>query len=230
MSDTISLLRRMNAKERFLLLDAVLGHPRLDNTYLARLCVASGWEPPSDAWWAMDYHLDWLAYAVLAGNRSVVKKPDEAWILGSQEDLDFIVAWKFEDRTRLLLVEAKGVTAHSNKQVASKLQKLRFLLGPDGKRISGIEVSFVLVSPKRPKRLQTNDVPTWALHNSMFRWVYLPVASDLVAPTRCNADGVIGRNPGDHMKLVPRGPFDGGQDSSDVAEVTCPTSPATKKP
>jgi hypothetical protein len=198
MSSLIERLTLFNAKERFWLLRSALGEAPLSPSFLQALCDEADVDPPpSDSWWAMDYHLDWLACA-LAGEVSLgvpQEPPGEGWRLGTQEDVDLIVAWEAGDTTHVLLVEAKGVTSHSNRQVKSKVGKLRVLFGEDGQGENGqkagaVRPHFVLASPTEPRRLTADSFPPWCLRgDGRPRWVQLHVPNNLVQPVRCDEEG-----------------------------------------
>lgn len=191
MTGLVAKLKQQNAKERYWLLSAALGQPKLGEEYREALKRATGWVVPPNAWWAMDYHLDWLACAATGswepGKVQELRVP--GWKLGSQEDVDLIVAWDEGKTTKLVLVEAKGVTSNSNSQVRSKFTKLTALFGQDGQNVRGVDPRFVLASPQEPSKLVA-DAPEWAKTGSKLSWMPLFVPNDLVAPTRCLEDGI----------------------------------------
>ena len=62
MTSLMELLESFNRKERFFLIGDALGNRtfQLSTDFRARLSKAFGIEPPSSAFVAMDYHLDWI--------------------------------------------------------------------------------------------------------------------------------------------------------------------------
>ena len=73
MTSLMELLESFNRKERFFLIGDALGNRafQLSNDFRARISEAFGIEPPSSAFVAMDYHLDWIhasLFLTLPGN------------------------------------------------------------------------------------------------------------------------------------------------------------------
>lgn len=205
MNGLVATLKKQNAKERYWLLNAALDQPTLGTNYTMELTRATGWKVPRGAWWAMDYHLDWLACATTGNQKMGVvhEPPVPGWNFGTQEDVDLIVAWDDDETTKVILVEAKGVTSHSNKQVNSKLAKLTALFGQDGQKVPGVDPRFVLASPRQPSKLEAHG-PVWAMNGDKLNWMPLHVPNNLVTPTRCENDGTI-RKAGTNWKWRPRG-------------------------
>ncbi len=133
----VECLKLFNRKERYWLIRNALGEDNkelpLSNSFRERLRKSIDTEIPSEAWWALDYHIDWLFGALtldrLQGDMESqpIENPhvSEAnlgprLIRGTQEDFDFIVAF---ERT-IILIEAKGVTGWGNSQMASKHRRL----------------------------------------------------------------------------------------------------------
>ncbi len=110
----------------------------------------------------MDYTLDWLHAAItcyLDPNAWDEPQPlGDGTIAGSQEDVDLLVAWE-EKGPHLVLIEAKGFTGWSNKQMRSKADRLKAIITP--KVLEEIDAHFVLVGPSRSKGLQTEFWPEW---------------------------------------------------------------------
>src|ERR1017187_6665581 len=100
MGSLADTLERFSRKERNLLIRDILGHvqkpPRLSDDFRERLRDALGWQVdvPDDAWWATDYHFDWLAGALLVfvTGRMVPEGPNSGVVKGTQEDVDLVVA------------------------------------------------------------------------------------------------------------------------------------------
>lgn len=85
----------------------------------------------SNAWWAMDYHIDWLVAAITlyrdhslqklrSGDIPYVKKDN---VKGSQEDFDFIVCVGND----IILIEAKMATGWTSQQLDSKISRINGL-------------------------------------------------------------------------------------------------------
>jgi hypothetical protein len=170
MNKLTNLLESLNRKERFFLVGDALGNPKfsLGQDYRNKLQKVTGLKIPSNAWVAMDYHIDWIAAAVhvTTNNIDLADKwpnPESQKIVrGTQEDVDLIVGFGDASETQLILIEAKGDTAWSNSQMKSKAARLGSIFGyGDGDR-KHISASLVLTSPSPPtKRLETKNWPNW---------------------------------------------------------------------
>lgn len=198
-------LAQFNRKERFCLLRNAVGLPfdRLDPDFCKRLGQLLKIEVPSDAWWAFDYHIDWLFGALLIlANRDkpvaeIGPRKNFGHVTGSQEDCDLVIAFG----TTLILVEAK-TGDWSNAQINSKISRLASL------SVQHITPYLVLTSPKKPTKLQVANWPEWALHNMNCRepfWLELPFMDGIEEPlmvSRCDSEGSPSRS-GDHWGVYP---------------------------
>lgn len=194
-SGLIALLRSFNRKERQILLGEVLRRDggeeafRLGAGFRARLGGEIGVTVPADAYVAMDYHLDWLGTALrLVAMSESGLIPNDGWFEGNQEDIDLLVAFEIGDGAHLVLIEAKGVTAWDKKQQDSKARRLDRIFG--GGHVSGLATPhFVLMSPRRPVRIDTSGWPGWMRRDGKPHLLELPLPGGLRKPTRCDADG-----------------------------------------
>lgn len=169
MTDLAQILERFNRKERHLLVRDILGHTsekglplsehfRSDIGKTLNLTVSAG------AWWATDYHLDWLAGALTLyalGSQANLqttypnpKKPvtGRKLVEGNQEDADLVIA----DGQNLIIVEAKAYGSWSNDQATSKIQRWENLLQyykSLQEHLNPISIYFALMSPRPPKHL-----------------------------------------------------------------------------
>jgi len=149
----IDYLRTFNRKERFYLVGMALGNPkfRLAPKFIKDLNVALGTHIPEDAFAAMDYHLDWLFASLViisGGGGDSTRSNSGREITGTQEDIDFIVAYPEGGKCHLTLVEAKGVTSWTNRQMNAKADRFSSIFGVDGMRFPFAVPHFVTVSPK----------------------------------------------------------------------------------
>lgn len=204
----VQALTSFNAKERFWLVVGATGHPGLSEHFRDALADSVGVAVPSNAWWAMDFHLDWLEAALLSADAAagpVFAEPKPGRNLNrNQQDIDMIVAWDSDGSTHLAFVEAKGVTSWGNDQYASKVARLVGLFGLDGKKYPSVQPAFVLSSPGRPQKLGLSKTPSWALDDvGRPKWVRLKVPNDLQRPERCDAEGHA-LETGRFWQLVPR--------------------------
>ncbi|MBZ8132980.1 hypothetical protein [Afifella sp. IM 167] len=218
MSTTLAeVLKAFNRKERYWLLRDALGSAGaevpLSQDFQAKLSAKIGRDVPCDAWWAMDYHIDWffaaLVYFYLGADRTT-EAPHEnptmhvtnegkrsRLIRGSQEDFDMIVAFD----NVAILIEAKFEGAWSNSQIDSKRQRLREF-GQAWPKLSGKEtgpnaqasIFLVLTSPKESKGLEAGSWPRF-LHldqNDAPFFMQLDFAhapKTFLQPLRCDKNG-----------------------------------------
>lgn len=133
----VSALKRFNRKERnWLIRDALgAGADALCLQFRTRVADTMGEHGfevsiPPDAWWATDYHIDWLigALTIMAegdGAVCTVKPNRPGFVTGSQQDIDLLIAWG----TTIVLIEAKGVGSWSGTGTSEKLARLKQLPG-----------------------------------------------------------------------------------------------------
>ncbi|MFL9913990.1 hypothetical protein PQR75_00995 [Paraburkholderia fungorum] len=215
-------LGRFNAKERFALIQRVLGVEFVPHDdFLGEVLAKCGIDAkPENVFCAMDFHLDWL-YAALMSHEL---RPDEPLpllagesgafpVTGRQQDADFVIC--FTERpanapaiTHLLLVEAKGVGSWDTKQMRSKLAQYR-AMKPAFERNPNVRPRLVLMSPLNPISSATRQSAAFRAVLDSFKdfgevvWVGLPVENTF-SVVRCNAKGTPdGRTP-THWKLALR--------------------------
>jgi hypothetical protein len=167
----VEALKKFNRKERYWLIRNALGEksgkldldPEFCNSLQERLSITV----PKDAWWAMDYHLDWLVAALhlfnCKGERKAYKKQRNpilelvkitkekitnklvevaiSLVNGTQEDADFIVAF---DNT-LIFIEAKGDAGWDYEQLSSKIGRLQGI--EKEMHFNGLTSYFLLMAP-----------------------------------------------------------------------------------
>lgn len=142
MTDLITILKSFNRKERFFLIGQALGnsHFILADSFKKKLSDKLELNIPSNAFVAMDYHIDWIfasLFLFLNPKKHPPYKTDGA-LTATQEDVDLIIAFIDRDIYHLILIEAKGETSWSNKQLNSKSERLKKIFGTqkfDGKLI-----------------------------------------------------------------------------------------------
>lgn len=200
----VSLLRHFNRKERYWLLNDALGSPPISNDYLKHLATTLGIAvPEGNVWWAMDYHFDWLHAALLCFERgctidslsepqsNVANDADstqkETYIKGNQRDIDLIIAFE----QTLLLIEAKGDGAWSQRQMKRKAERIKALPRP-----KNLNIRLVLTSHHNATHIINgdwrNDIPEGMLHNG--QPILLELSNfgggvPLYRVTRCNGKG-----------------------------------------
>ncbi|WP_224407561.1 hypothetical protein [Afifella sp. IM 167] len=157
---------------------------------------------PKDAWWAIDYHIDWLFAALVLYLRkgNVSSAPfynpktheDKKAIRGSNEDFDLIIAFK----KTIILVEAKGLMSWSNEQLQRKCSRLKewekfsesvFL--EDNSKLHLPSIYIVLTSPRESSRVKKCSWPQYVQptkSDKRFLTLHLPGApKEFLAPERC---------------------------------------------
>lgn len=219
MSRVIEILRALDRKERFAVLRETLGicrtAPELGEGFRTRLSACIGVPVPAKAFVAMDYHLDWIQLALhLAQNSEIapgtaIANPGFEDFNADQEDIDLLLAFNNGDAerplTHLVLIEAKAYLPWTNRQLASKTERLRDIFGEDGKRAGVVDPHFVLMTGRRTDNIRTCGWPGWTTDGNGERfWLEydLPCRRKV---TRCDAAGRPDRR-GDRLRLdrVPR--------------------------
>lgn len=192
MADLIKILKSFNRKERFFLIQGAAGKEAfsLSEDYRQRLAKAICFdEIPSEAFVAMDYHLDWLhASLFLAYDKQDEKEPfcnDIGVSTGTQQDTDLLIAFNSEGVYHLILVEAKAYSSWDNDQLKSKAERLCKIFGNDGNRYFNVKPYFNITSPSKPQKLKTEGWPKWM---SDYKWIELKVPGRRKV-TGCDQDG-----------------------------------------
>lgn len=197
MPDLIELLESFNRKERFFLISQALGNFQMSDHFRRELGKTVSIEIPAGSFTAMDYHLDWLTAALVAhgaGNKGeLFDNPGQQTIHGTQEDIDLLVAFRAESLYHIILVEAKGDTGWTNKQMRSKANRLTQIFGLNGGKYADVHPHICLTSPKKPsQRLKDGEWPAWMRKGgNSFNWLELNFPGNRRIVTRCDAD----RNP-----------------------------------
>ena len=210
MNELLNLLASFNRKERFFLVGNALDNESfsLGARFRSELETHAGVAVPSDAWVAMDYHLDWIAAAThLAATKNVAatrfENPEQLIVRGNQEDVDLIVGFGTRSETTLILIEAKGDTAWSKSQMGSKVKRLGEIFGTDKFVNPAVKPILVLTSPNSPVgKVGENKWPKWMTINGSPRWMpmTMPKRRQLI---RCNENGKSDRD-GQHAKIIER--------------------------
>lgn len=196
-------LARFNRKERYLLLEWALGAKDfpLSDQFRSELGTEIGVDVPDRVFVAMDYHLDWL-YAALeltfgdaevgtARKRPAV--PEDGDIGASpltftQEDIDLLVVFERDGRHHVVMVEAKGYSGWTNKQLRHKARRLASIFGLDGSDYPAVRPTLVLTGPSKSSKINTEGWPQWAAD-----YRFLPMPEPVLERrqvTRCTGDGV----------------------------------------
>ncbi|MCR6501539.1 hypothetical protein MUO32_21100 [Shinella sp. CPCC 101442] len=207
----VERLKQLNRKERYWLLQNALVETNGDLPLAERFRKGLAKEigvsvVPASAWWAMDYHIDWLFSALVLDrfgpqppdrflnyeNTDNAEKPPRRLIRGTQEDFDLIIGF---ERT-LILVEAKGVTSWGNSQLTRKCERLQDWASisrtiPHHAAYQPPEIYMVLMSPKESEGLEPQKWPDIIKNKTPY---FLPLtfgdaASSFLATERCDEQG-----------------------------------------
>jgi hypothetical protein len=208
----VDILEEFNRKERNLLVRDILGHSeeklRLSDDFLKRIHDATGVTLDADAWWATDFHFDWLFAAAMlfVGTATAGQVQADAippLMTATQEDADLVVA----DGKHLILIEAKAYGSFSNERIKEKRRRfnqLRELFG------SSLDLHLVLMSPVAPQKLHYPE------GIKPLPWLQLMIGANVTVcrVERCDASGNTGKA-GGHWTIVelpaPKA-ADGGKD------------------
>lgn len=209
----VETLRSFDGHERGILMQWAMGTDFAPSSDLRRdLGKLLPVDIPGRAFVAMDYTLDWLYAAMQRYDGILVNEPQPRPVgrrlTASPEDIDLLIAWE-DERPRLLLVEAKGYTGWSNKQLLSKVERIGTTFDEEARR--DIDVHFVLVGPKHSVGFQTQAWPPWILKEHRYHFLPIPSPGERFAVQRCNADGKPTKADWTHWQVVPRSwPVDPG--------------------
>ena len=213
MSRLLEHITQFNRKERFFLVGLALGNERfaLSKPFRAKVGQALNLTIPPDAFVAMDYHLDWVYASLFLASSEAGSGPHcntDKLIHAHQEDIDLIVAYQDGETHHIVLLEAKGATGWTNKQLTSKANRFREIFGDPSGAFPGVEPHFVIASPTKPDRLQFSTWPKWMAPHGKIPWFELLIPDLRKKVTRCDAAGAIA-NTGDHWRIIPdRGRYD----------------------
>ena len=88
----------------------------------------------------------------------------------------------------VVLVEAKADTGWNNNQLKEKASRLKLIFE---EKPYSVKPHFVLMSPRKPKKIKTDTWPDWmkAGRESSALWLELPLPDRLLEIARCDKDG-----------------------------------------
>lgn len=208
MPDYVKTLRSFDSHERGILLQWALGRDfELAEAVRAELSSMIQRDIPGDAFVAMDYTLDWLFAAIATTSSQKPPIQPHPWPPGealkaSIEDVDLLVAWKDAAGNHTLLLEAKGFTGWTNKQMSSKAARLAAIF--EGEIADKFDVHFVLCGPSPSKGLDTSTWPAWMRRGDRVHFQAIPDPGPRWYVQRCNIAGDPQRVNPTHWRLVQR--------------------------
>lgn len=203
---TIEYLKSFNRKERFHLVGQLLGNSKfnLDPNVFRKILELLNLNTPTYYFSAMDYHLDWIfaSLELASGQYDGLKERNSLCINATQEDVDFLLAFVDDSEiTHIVMIEAKGDTSFTNKQLQSKANRLNEIFGPSGKRWPNVVPHFLICSPTQPTRLETDKLPSFMRNkDGGLIWFKLYMPANQRKVTRCDANGNSSEN-GTHWKV-----------------------------
>jgi hypothetical protein len=191
MNELADALKRFNRKERNLLVRAVLGDEQtpllLSDQFRKDVATKFGIEIQPDAWWATDYHINWLAGALAyytegdaclnRARRNTEPSSSGQMIEQNLEDVDLIIVSDHD----LILIEAKAYAYFDNAPLKSKLERLD-LVRNEYPRLTMqnpvVQMHFLLISPTEPRKIMVTW-PEWTWKKSEIPWIvlHLPAAN-----------------------------------------------------
>ena len=104
--------------------------------------------------WATDYQFDNIARALgITVDR------------GSSQEVDVLLAWELGATTVIAMMDCKDRSYWSNAQLDRMVTRMTALFGGDGRRHQGVVPLFLLMSDRRPRRVDTKRWPAWAVND-----------------------------------------------------------------
>jgi hypothetical protein len=179
--DVLNNLEILNSKERFYLFIHAIGTPRLNLSkgFIDSIQQLIKKTIPNDYFSAIDYHLNWL-YA--ATHIDVLKDKYEhdntkGIIRKNIEDIDLIIAFKENNNTIIIMIEAKATGSWTNAQIQSKLKRLDEIFDSETRKFT---IPFlILMSPHPPQNLKSDNAANWTNAEGKFNWIELQIPQNL---------------------------------------------------
>lgn len=218
-NELIKNLKSFNRKERFYLVGQMLGNPefRMDDKQLDKISELIGIKIPREYFAAMDYHLDWIYASLFLTQehdektfpRNFIdnKQKIDLQISGTQEDVDFLLAFvDHENTTHLVMIEAKGDSYFSNGQLDSKNKRFKAIFGNEN-TWPNVKPHFLICSPKNPQNVSIED-PAYFMCPQESQLIWFPLVMDTGKNkvTRCmgSEENYKPSSEGDHWKIESR--------------------------
>ncbi|MGE6225546.1 hypothetical protein [Aeromonas media] len=215
-NNLIDNLKSFNRKERFYLIGQMLGNQnfRMAEKQLDKISDLIGVKISGEYFAAMDYHLDWIYASLFLTQehdektfpRNFIdnKQKIDLQISGTQEDVDFLIAFvDHENTTHIVMIEAKGDSYFSNAQLDSKNKRFKAIFGNEN-TWPNIKPHFLICSPKEPQNVSIEEPAYFMLtQEAKLTWFPLVMDTGKNKVTRCN-NNYKPDNEGDHWKVESR--------------------------
>jgi hypothetical protein len=193
-------LRRFERKERNALIQNILSDgsclPPLSRIFCEKISTKINTSlSPENCWWALDYHISWLAGALaVAALGETAALSQKSWInnagliKGNQEDIDLVVVSGFN----LILIEVKGYGDWKEPQILSKFSRLTqlrsFYEGLVHDRES-VRFHLLMASDSRPPQWIEKYWPNWDGKRAAESWIRIALDPAKLTTQRCNDEG-----------------------------------------
>ncbi|WP_421344222.1 hypothetical protein [Aeromonas veronii] len=197
----IDNLKSFNRKERFYLIGQMLGNPefRMDDKQLDEISKLIEVKIPREYFAAMDYHLDWIYASLFLTQdhgekifpRNFIDNNKKVYlqISGTQEDVDFLLAFiDPENKTHIVMIEAKGDSYFSNGQLDSKNKRFKAIFGNEN-TWPNVRPHFIICSPKKPQKINIEEPAYFMFKNITLPWLELDMGNGKNKVTRCDKEG-----------------------------------------
>ncbi|ELI6424561.1 hypothetical protein RRM51_004030 [Aeromonas veronii] len=197
----IDNLKSFNRKERFYLIGQMLGNPefRMDDKQLDEISKLIEVKIPREYFAAMDYHLDWIYASLFLTQdhgekifpRNFIDNNKKVYlqISGTQEDVDFLLAFiDPENKTHIVMIEAKGDSYFSNGQLDSKNKRFKAIFGNEN-TWPNVRPHFIICSPKKPQKINIEEPAYFMFKNFTLPWLELDMGNGKNKVTRCDKEG-----------------------------------------
>jgi len=139
----------------------------------------------------MDYHLDWIYASLYCAEKGTTEfiTDNPLGLNSNQEDIDFLIAFKKVEIYHLVLIEAKAESGWTNKQLGSKVEKLRSIFGFNTYQWKNVKPYLLITSPRKPVNLEIDALPTYLKRSIDDIWFQLNIPEHLIKITRCDEKG-----------------------------------------
>jgi len=154
--------------------------------------------------WDIDYSIDWLYAALFISQTEPLGNVYENvknLIKGNNEDVDILLALRANDIIDLVMIEVKVEKPFDKSQLASKVRRLLGIFGVNGDQFPHIRPHWILASPYKSKRINTDGWPNWMIkEDGEFHWYEMRKNFPSMKVTRCDSKGIACKN-GSHWIL-----------------------------
>lgn len=203
----IQLLYDFCCHERSYLIRLLTDECEISSKYKNQLENLLGIQDCSVAYWDIDYAIDWLYAALFVSQTESdgsIYNNSNGLIKCNNEDVDILIALRSREKIDLVLVEVKVEKPYSILQLNSKVNRLQKIFGNNGDNFQYIQPHWILASPNKSKRVNTDNWPTWMkIDNTDYLWHEMRKNFHSLKITRCDDHGILSKE-GSYWKLEGR--------------------------